>query len=60
MPRRANLEPLNGIGEGLLIDLGVWGADADGPVGGGSEFEIHDTTPTVRGTVLKSLFLHHM
>ena len=38
-------EPLNGIGEGLLIDMGVLGADAvaDGPVGGGGKLEIHDT-----------------
>ena len=32
-------EPLDGIGEGLLVDLGVLGADAvaDGAVGGGGE-----------------------
>ena len=58
MPRRATVEPLYGIGDGLLIDLGVLGAD--GPVGRGSELEIHDATPTLRGTVLMSLFFHHM
>ena len=32
-------EPLNRIGQGLLVDLGVLGADAvaDGAVGGGGE-----------------------
>ena len=39
MPRRATLEPLNGIGEGLLIDLGVLGAYAvaDGAIVDGGE-----------------------
>ena len=40
-------EPLNGIGEGLLVDLGILGADtvADGAVSGGGEFEIHGKLP---------------
>ena len=36
-------EPLNGIGQGLFVDLGVLRPDAvaDGAVGGGGEFEVH-------------------
>ena len=36
-------EPLNGIGEGLLVDLGVFRTDpvADGAVADGGKVEIH-------------------
>jgi hypothetical protein len=49
MPRRATLEPLNGIGEGLLVDLGVLRPNtvADGAVGGGGDCQlIHWFTPS--------------
>jgi hypothetical protein len=41
-------EPLNGIGQRLLVDLGVLGVDAvaDGAVGGGGERQlVHQFTP---------------
>ena len=39
-------EPLDRIGEGLLVDLGVFRPDAvaDRPVGDGGEFEVHGGT----------------
>ncbi len=42
-------EPFNGIGEGLLVDLGVLRADAvaDGAVGGGGKVENSWQTPIV-------------
>ena len=52
-------EPLNGIGEGLLVDLGVFRADAvaDGAVVDGGEFEIHGATPKrLRITSAKLLY----
>ena len=43
-------EPLDGIGEGLLVDLGVFGSDAvaDGAVVDGGKFETGSSayTPT--------------
>ena len=43
----AKTEPLNGIGEGLLVDLGILGADtvADGAVTVAVTSEIHCKLP---------------
>ena len=42
-------EPLNRIGKGLFVDLGVLGADAvaDGAIGGGGECENSWRTPYI-------------
>ena len=42
-------EALDRVGEGLLVDLGVFGPDAvaEGAIGDGGKFEVHDATPTL-------------
>jgi hypothetical protein len=47
-------EPLDDIGESLLVDLRVFGADAvaDGAVVDGGEVETHGKTPTMASNAL--------
>ena len=52
-----SVSPSNGIGEGLLVDLGFFGPDpvTDGTVVNSGKVEVHDSAPTWPGLVATAL-----